>query len=457
MIRKVIIIFLFALSARALYLFVLPPSTDDLSFADSSMYLSLADDMIESRGFNRHNADNGFSPETERTPLYPAFLALLKLSVDNYPFSVVIWQAVIDSMTCVVIGLIAAEFLPGLLMFGGVLAAFNLTLIIISAHILTDTFFLFFFSLFILASLQYFKKVQLVKIALASSLLGICVLIRSVVLYFLPIYLFFCIISIWTKTKSLKKISLHITCSLFVLIILLGPLVYRNYKHYDHVSMVSQGGTHALFWVVPLTLHLSRGISYDEAEESMRIKLQEHMTFNGIIKLPDNPFENSELLMGVAYEALFEMGLPDISKAWFLGSIINMLSPSPIMIPYVQSLKKNSFYYTEGVSQFDKVITFFKNENNFIFMAIIIPSIVVTFIYFIMQISGFFLMIKYFKNTNMFIVLYSLAIVCYYLIITGPIIGVKYRLPIEPILILFMSYSCYIIFNKFISRKINNH
>ena len=33
-----------------------------------------------------------------------------------------------------------------------------------------------------------------------------------------------------------------------------------------------------------------------------------------------------------------------------------------------------------------------------------------------------------------------LLLVSYFLIITGPIIGVKYRLPIEPILTLFATY-----------------
>lgn len=445
-----------ALSARAFYLFILPPTIEDLSHADSAMYLALADDMIESRGFNRHDSAQTYVPETERTPIYPAFLALMKLSTNNYPFSVVIWQAVIDSMTCLVIALIAAEFLPGLFMFGGILAAFNLTMIILSGHVLSDTLFLFFFSLSILAGLRYLKNCQLNKTILASILLGVCVLIRSVALYFLPIYLIFCIIAVWGKTKSLQKLTLHVTCAFFIFFITLGPLLYRNYKHFGHVSMVSQGGSHALYWVVPLTLHLSRGISYDEASNSSIEKLSAYLKVSGIKNLPNNPFENSNLLMEVASNALLEVGLVDISKAWFFGSAINLLSPSPIMIPYVQSLKKNSFYFTDGISPFDKLMNFLKNEDNFLFTMIIVPSIIITCIFFIAQISGIFFLIKKYRDSNQLIISYVLAIVGYYLLITGPIIGVKYRLPIEPILILFSSYSSYFLVNKFISNKMNN-
>lgn len=448
MIRKAIIIFLLALSARALYLFILPPSLEDLSHADSSLYLSLADDMIESRGFNRQESERGYLPETERTPLYPAFLVLVKQSSKNYPFSVVVWQAVIDSLTCVVIALIATEFLPGLFMISGILAACNLTMIITSAHVLTDTLFLFFFSLAILASLRYLKSFQLKAIVLASIFLGTCVLTRSVALYFLPLFLATCTIALWLKNASLSRILLHTACAVAVFSCLLGPLLYRNYNQFGHASLVSQGGSHTLYWVVPLTLHFSRGINYDDAAQTMRTKLQEHMNNNAIKAIPDNPFDSSNLLMTVAAEELREAGLLDISKAWFFGAAINLLSPSPMLIPYVQSLKENSFYQTAGSTPFDKLINFIKNENNAIFTGIILLSIVITFIYFILQIIGMLLMIVNFKNHDLLKLSYLMTIIMYFLAITGPVVGIKYRLPIEPILILFLSYSVFTFINK---------
>jgi hypothetical protein len=180
------------------------------------------------------------------------------------------------------------------------------------------------------------------------------------------------------------------------------------------------------------------------------------MKVSGIRSLPTNPFENSNLLMEVASKALLEVGLVDISKAWFFGSAINLLSPSPMMIPYVQSLKKNSFYFTDGISPFDKLINFLKNEDNLLFTMIIVPSIIITCMFFIVQISGMFFLIKKYSDRNRLTISYVLAIVGYYLIITGPIIGVKYRLPIEPILILFSSYSFYLLVNRFSSNKKNS-
>ena len=39
------------------------------------------------------------------------------------------------------------------------------------------------------------------------------------------------------------------------------------------------------------------------------------------------------------------------------------------------------------------------------------------------------------------IVLFSSFVVIYFMAITGPIVGVKYRLPIEPIMTMFFSYA----------------
>ena len=53
---------------------------------------------------------------------------------------------------------------------------------------------------------------------------------------------------------------------------------------------------------------------------------------------------------------------------------------------------------------------------------------------------------------NREMVLFSLFIIIYFMAITGPIIGVKYRLPIEPIMTMFFSYALV----KFRNNHTNN-
>jgi hypothetical protein len=54
-------------------------------------------------------------------------------------------------------------------------------------------------------------------------------------------------------------------------------------------------------------------------------------------------------------------------------------------------------------------------------------------------------------GNNREVIIFSLFIVSYFLSITGPIIGVKYRLPIEPIMMLYVTYAV----NYYLNKKDN--
>jgi hypothetical protein len=47
---------------------------------------------------------------------------------------------------------------------------------------------------------------------------------------------------------------------------------------------------------------------------------------------------------------------------------------------------------------------------------------------------------SYSGNHNKEILIFSLFIVVYFMAITGPVVGVKYRLPIEPFMVLYFTY-----------------
>ena len=57
------------------------------------------------------------------------------------------------------------------------------------------------------------------------------------------------------------------------------------------------------------------------------------------------------------------------------------------------------------------------------------------------------------ENRNREILFLSLFIIIYFLAITGPVIGVKYRLPIEPIMTLFFAYAASNLLRNKIHRK----
>ena len=86
---------------------------------------------------------------TDRMPLYPLLLAAAQTAFGNAPRVVAIAQAVIDAGTCALIGALGSVIAPSVGLLAGVLAAFSMTLIVLSSQILTDTVFVFFFAVWL--------------------------------------------------------------------------------------------------------------------------------------------------------------------------------------------------------------------------------------------------------------------------------------------------------------------
>jgi hypothetical protein len=154
-------------------------------------------------------------------------------------------------------------------------------------------------------------------------------------------------------------------------------------------------------------------------------------------ELPSNLFESSSYQTNVGKEILFEFGFMSILKAWIVGGTINMLTPSIAYAPVVRSMKHTSFYETEGDGVIDKLLNYLKISNGLLYLSILIVGATLSLLFVALALVGAFQMAS---SAPPIITITLLLIVIYFLVITGPIIGVKYRLPIEPILILFVTY-----------------
>src|SRR5262245_45215238 len=84
---------------------------------------------------------------TDRMPLYPLLLAGVRSMFGDAPRIVAVVQAVIDAGTCALIAALGAAISPRVGLIAGILAALSVTLVVYSTQILTDSLFLFFFTL----------------------------------------------------------------------------------------------------------------------------------------------------------------------------------------------------------------------------------------------------------------------------------------------------------------------
>jgi hypothetical protein len=219
---------------------------------------------------------------------------------------------------------------------------------------------------------------------------------------------------------------------------LLGSIHQRNYQQYGSIALASNTGSHLLNWVVPATYQYSGQGSYQEGQKLAREKLAFVLQNDHLERLPSNPFEKSSYKANVGKEILLDFGYGSILKAWISGSIINLLSPSVAFAPALRSLEHPSFYETEGDGVVSKLLNYIKNSNGFLYLSILAVGTIISILFIFLSLIG---VLKMFSTYSVITTSTLILLVGYFLAITGPVLGLKYRLPIEPILIIFVTYA----------------
>jgi 4-amino-4-deoxy-L-arabinose transferase-like glycosyltransferase len=425
--KDVTLLFLVALLVRTGYaLFFVEP--EYLLTEDQALYIQLAQQLPGS---------GLLGMPSERVPGYPLFIASIYTLFGEGLWNVISIQILLDSISCVLIALMAKSLFSKGFWIAGILSAINLNMVILSVSLLTDTLFLFLFILFLFSLLQYLQNERTKWLVLLVLFISLATLVRPSSYYLLPILLIGLVSwRLWHRDTILKIGTLAV---LYVVIVgvLLGGIHQRNYQQYGSIALVSQTGTHLLGWVVPATYQYSGQGSYQEGQQLARGRLALALQRDQLEALSSNPFESSSYQANVGKDVLFELGFLNMLKAWVVGSTINLLAPSVAYTPALRSREHPSFYETEGNGIVEKLFNYIKNSSGFLYLSILAVGTIISVIFTMLALVGVFKMISALPPIT---VTTLLLLVGYFFAITGPIIGVKYRLPIEPILTLFATY-----------------
>ena len=429
--RKIVkdglIIFFLALLVRVGYafLFVEP---EYLFTEDQTLYIKLAQQFPDS-GFL------GLTPE--RMPGYPLFIASIYSIFGEVMWNVILIQILLDSISCIMIATIAHLLFDKGFWIAGVLSSINLNMVILSSTFLPDTLFLFLFILFLFSFSQYLQNKNIRWFFLLTLFISLATLVRPSSYYLLPILLIGLVgWRLWER-DTVIKISKLVALYLLVVGTLLGSIHQRNYQQYGSIALASNTGSHLLNWVVPATYQYSGQGSYQEGQKLAREKLAFVLQNDHLERLPSNPFASSSYQANVGKELLFEFGFMNILKAWVVGSTINLLAPSVAYAPALRAMEHPSFYEAKGAGTFEKLINYIKNTSGFLYLSILAVGTIISITFTMLALIGVFKMISALPPITTTTLL---LLVGYFFAITGPIIGVKYRLPIEPILTLFVTY-----------------
>jgi len=433
--RDGIILFLVALLIRISYVYFFV-ELEYLFTEDQAMYIQLA----------KNFSNSGFlGVTTERVPGYPFFISIIYSLFGESLWNVIFIQAILDSISCVVIALMAKMLFNRGFWIAGALSAINLNMIILSAALLTDTLFLFLFVLFLFSLIKYLQGVHVKWLSLLALFISLATLVRPSSYYLLPLVLFGLIgWRLWHKDSILKIGKLFI---IYIVItgVFLGGIHHRNYQQYESKALVSQAGTHFLGWVVPAVYQYSGQGSYQEGLAIAKERLSVSLQRDNLSKLPLNPFESSAYQANVGKDILLKFGIVNILKAWAAGSLINVLAPSSAYAPMVRSMKHPSFYQTQGNGVIDKLLNYVQDTSGALYLSILVVGTISSVVFLLLSVFGIFksiMILPPITTTSL------LLLIVYFFLITGPIVGTKYKLPIEPILTLFAAYFLSMRFNK---------
>lgn len=429
--RAALLVFAVALVLRLGYVALVHDGARDLLQPDSELYLSLGRDLVETGGFNRVTG-LGIEPETERMPGYPAFLALFRTHAGRDALWPVLGQAVLDAGTCVLIALLAARLERRVGLLAGLLAAFNLNMIAAAGVILTDSLFLAAFTAWLLATVRLMERPTVPGAILAGLLLGATTMVRAVTQFMPPVFALLVLYGVWRGRRRPAE-AVVIAAFAFVASLLIPmPHAIRNLADFGHLALTSQGGTHALNWVVPAAREFALGVPFETGQHDMALRRDLAYPIRS-----DNPFVESGHDMAVARAAMAELGPAGLAHAWLAGAAINLAAPSLFAVPPVQRLERPSFYATPGAGLFDKLAAYARATGNPTVLAVLAVGVLATLAARVVQLRGLIAARRRLLEPGW---LFLIVVAGYVLAITGPVTGVKYRLPLEPLLTILLAF-----------------
>ena len=422
-----LLVFILALGVRLLNLAATDFSTEVILYEDARLYWVGA---TSGDGFT-DTVKTLFFNQTERMLGYFIFLAALISLFGEHFLAVLLVQSIIDSFTCLMIMALGHRTLRDTYWVFGILAAFWPNLIIHSAYILTDTLFVFIFTGFLLTFVQLIEKKRFRNAIVTGVLLGLATTVRPVTQFIIlltPILIPLVLLCIHTKLKQAINHGLII---FLVSTACISPVLIKNSYQFGSFALTSQSGPHLQSWVAAEVVMLRDTVSRSQAIAQLSAKSKQSMSSMSIGS-QNNPFTRSSKLSKTAIGEILTSPISIVLKSWIQGMLVNLASPAIMIDKRIRALPHLSFASDTKGSLIDRLQEFIAGSSA-AYVAFLLAGGVGAIVVSLFQFSGFFLQ---FQKTP---VLASLALLTlgYFLLVYGPVASPKYRLPLEPILIIW--------------------
>jgi 4-amino-4-deoxy-L-arabinose transferase-like glycosyltransferase len=423
-------LFAAALAIRWIYSFLLFATMGDagLQTEDSIAYIANAHDIARAFEAGTLHGTDWLGSSTRTMPLFTWLIGLHALLFGKLTALVyVLTQGVLDAGTCLLVYGIAQTLDPRISVPAAIAAALNPTQIVVAALVLTDTPFVFFVALFLFAAVRWLREPTWRWAIVVGVALGSAAMIRALVVPWATFLVLFLLVTVVIGRQLTRKIVVQLATVLIMVALSVSPVLWRNISKYGAWSLTSQGGIHLAYWIVPLVHEARDGtpwpVGYEEMQKEMAKRYRSESS---------NPFEQSRRFVTVARERLIELGPIAIAKAWIFGAAINLAAPSVILSPIVSSLPRTGFYATPGTSMPNKIFNFIFRSDNAFYAWVLLLGIAGLTVIRLIQLVGVYALIGEANDRAILLLLFFWIL--FILAASGPVASPKYRLPIEPVL-----------------------
>jgi 4-amino-4-deoxy-L-arabinose transferase-like glycosyltransferase len=369
------------------------------------------------------------SSMTDRMPLYPLLLAGVRSVFGDAPRAAAFIQAAIDAGTCTLIAALGALISPLTGLIAGILAALSATLIVLSSQILTDTLFLFFLAVMLLAGACFLLR-PANRLAIVAGLAGGLALATRpgiVLLLIAAVPLIFIIASI--EWRSFARALAAAILFAIAAAAPITPVLLRNAIGYGSFSLATQTGDHLAFWIVPLVTQRADGTPFETSVARMQALYQQRLAERGLNE-ESNPFLRASVKNEVAREEMARLPPAAYVKSWIDGMAINLGAPALLADPRMRALPKPSFYNTPGTSLWERTRVYVF-EHPGLYQVLLAIGLMTMLPFLLLEAVGFVMLARRLPWAAAF----AGGLLAYFLLLSGPVATPKYRLPMEPVLI----------------------
>ncbi len=406
---------------RAALFVLVAQSPDLLMAADQKLYVELAGHLAQ-------HLDFGLGFGSERTPLYPLFLALCGVGWGGNLLFAILVQNLLGGVAVYAVWRMGRLWSRTAANLAAAFAALSLNLAVYANQTLTEALFipLFAWGLFLL--LRHAAAGRLRDLGWAAVLFGLGTLVRSATMY-LPLFAAPYLLLRPGGGGGLRRLwAAALFCTLFVLT--LTPWLGRNAALYGHAGLTSQGAPHLIGWVVPAVAQYEEGLSLQAAMAKYTgIWAEKAQALPAEVR--DNPFAQDAAAKAFAADYLRRASLRSVAKAWFWGAMKNVFTPVSVELAYILKMDWTRFSDSPGAGFPAQAWNFVMHNKNTAYVFFLLAGVGLTLVLRLAQLYG---LGPLWRQPAAF---WAVAmVITYVLAVSGPVGYAKYRLPFEPLLCL---------------------